>query len=200
MKVTLPDVRSPDRRRCAGDAAGFAARHVGGADGIEQRGLAVVDVAMMVTTGGRTRVSGASTTNTPSSSARTRGAVWPSSSAQLGGIGVDHVGIFAIWPCFSNLITSTPRSAMRLASSQDDRLGTTTAAIFSLAAASRWPVSAARAGEQATGRSRTSSVEGAVTSVRGRAFWVGCRFWASARGPAPLPRRGAALRRRRPRA
>ena len=28
-----------------GDAAGFAARHVGGAQGVEQRGLAVVDVA-----------------------------------------------------------------------------------------------------------------------------------------------------------
>ena len=47
MKVILPcdgavDLIGAD---VLGDAAGFARRHVGRADGVEQRGLAVVDVA-----------------------------------------------------------------------------------------------------------------------------------------------------------
>ncbi|OUL03819.1 hypothetical protein B0X78_20760 [bacterium AM6] len=36
-----------------GDAAGFAGGDLGATDVIQQRGLAVIDVTMMVTTGGR---------------------------------------------------------------------------------------------------------------------------------------------------
>ena len=49
-RIDEGDLRARRRRHLVGadvlgDAAGFAARHVGGADGVEQRGLAVVDVA-----------------------------------------------------------------------------------------------------------------------------------------------------------
>ena len=78
---------------------------------------------MMVTTGGRdTRSSGASgVSNKPSttSASATRLTGWPISSATSWAVSASIASvIFTIWPCFiRSRITSTARSAMRLASS-----------------------------------------------------------------------------------
>ena len=109
-----------------GDAAGLAGDHVGLADRVEQRGLAVVDVAhdgddrrarlqvrLVVLARGLTITSS-------TSESETRTTVWPNSSTiSVGGVGVDASGsAVAIMPfCIRNLTTSAARSAMRLASS-----------------------------------------------------------------------------------
>ena len=105
------------------DAAGLAADDVGLAHGVEQRGLAVVDMAHD-RDDRRARLQlfldilfAAQTVSTSASA--TRRTVWPNSvDDQFGGVGVDHLvdrrhDALRI----STLITSAPRSAMRLASS-----------------------------------------------------------------------------------
>ena len=44
-RASLPWQSGPCKRRCVGDAASFSRGYVGFADGVEQRGLAVIDVA-----------------------------------------------------------------------------------------------------------------------------------------------------------
>ena len=88
--------------------------HVGRADGVEQRGLAVVDVAHDGDDRRRAArsVAGSSAaSNRPSSTSAsaTRLTVWPSSSAMSWAVSASITSlIFAIWPCFiSSLMTST---------------------------------------------------------------------------------------------
>ena len=107
-----------------GDAAGFAGNDVGVADGVEQRGLAVVDVAHdgddRRTRHQVFRVDPA-TLNMPSSmsDSATRLTVWPNSAAISSAVSASMTSPgFMIWPCFIKyLTTSTARSDMRCASS-----------------------------------------------------------------------------------
>ncbi len=99
-----------------GDAAGFAAHHVGGADRVEQRGLAVVDVAH---DGDDRRPrtaaipASSATSNRPSSTSdsATRRTVWPSSSAMSCAVSASITSvIFAMWPCFISILMTSTRA------------------------------------------------------------------------------------------
>ena len=160
-----------------GDAAGFAGGHLGLADGVEQRGLAVVDMAhdgddRRARLQGR-RIVGAFAVNRPSSTSdsATRLTLWPSSSAISCAVSASIMSlIVAMWPCFiSRRMTSTPRSDMRLASSWIVMVSgmMTSRMSFSFGSSLAWPFRrCVRRRNEATERSRTSSVLSAVTSVR----------------------------------
>ena len=106
-----------------GDAAGLAGDDIGLADRVEQRRLAVVDVAhdgdhrrprhqILDRVGGGEQAR----LDVGLGDART---VWPISSAMIWAVSASITSAtLTSWPCFiSSLITSTARSAMRLASS-----------------------------------------------------------------------------------
>ena len=159
-----------------GDAAGLAGDHVGLADGVEQRGLAVVDVAhdgddRRRAARGRRSSSAAWRRGLPRRRIRRRGGrcgPFPRRSAGRCRRR-SRRSAFSIWPCFiRNLMTSTARSAMRLASSWTVIVSgmTTSRTIFS-----RGPCSSVRARSrsrrrriEASERSRSVSSR-ALTSV-----------------------------------
>src|SRR3984957_8374939 len=130
---------------------------------------------MMVTTGGRETIAAGSSvaSNRPSSTSdsATRLTEWPISSARSCAVSASITSvIFTIWPCrMSRRMTSTPRSAMRLASSWIVMVSgmITSRTSFSLGSVSRWPaMRCTRRRNDATERSRTSSALSAVTTVR----------------------------------
>ena len=155
-----------------GDAAVFAGGHVGGAQGVQQAGLAVVDVAhdrhhrrarQQVVVD----VLGGDEARLRRRDSDTRRTVWPNSVATSSAVSVSITSlIFSIRPWrIRNLMISTPRMAIRLASSC------------------------------------TVITSGMTTSRRGAGLLLGRRPCASrvrVRGPGE-PRPGSACVRRRPR-
>ena len=156
-----------------------------------------------VTTGERGSVSVESSTmsNRPSSTslAATRLTVWPISSATSCAVSASITSvIFTIWPCFiSSRITSTARSAMRLASSWMVMASgiVTSRMSFSFGSFEAWPLRRwVRRRNDAIERSRTSSALSAVTSVRRPRCLAGAGFavvfgGAAGRATPPGPRR-----------
>src|SRR3981081_2666889 len=157
---------------------------------------------MMVTPGGRdTRSAGSSDlSNRPSSTsaAATRLTLWPLSSATSWAVSASIMSvIFAIVPCFiRRRITSTARSAMRLASSWIVIASgiVTSRTSFSFGSFAAWPFRRwTRRRKDATERSRTSPASSAVTTVRRPRLFCGparVGFGAVAGRAGPPPRRG----------
>src|SRR3981189_769578 len=158
---------------------------------------------MMVTTGGRhTRCGGSSDlSNRPSSTsaAATRLTLWPISSATSWAVSASIMSvIFAIVPCFiRRRITSTARSAIRLASSWIVIASgiVTSRTSFSFGSFAAWPFRRwTRRRKDATERSRTSPASSAVTTVRRPRLFCGparggCGAGAArARAPPPAGR------------
>ena len=141
--------------------------HVGLADGVEQRGLAVVDVAhdgddRRTRHRASRRSSGVSNRPSSTSDSATRLTVWPNSSAMSWAVSASITSvILTIWPCFiRKRITSTARSAMRLASSWMVIVSgmVTSRAIFSFGSFGWWPFRrCTRRRNAATERMRSSS-------------------------------------------
>ena len=139
--------------------------------------------------------------NKPSSTsdAATRFTVWPSSSAISCAVSASITSvILCIAPCFISMrITSTARSAMRLASSwMVIASGMITSRIsFSFGSFEAWPLRRwVRRRNEAIDRSRTSSALSAVTTVRRPRSFCGPGLWvvfgaATGRAAPPGPRR-----------
>ena len=157
---------------------------------------------MTVTTAARgaSKAGSSATPNSPSSTSdsATRLTVWPSSSANSWAVSASITSLIcAMWPCFINsLITSTARSAMRLASSWMVMVSgmVTSRTSFSFGSSAAWPFSrCTRRRNAATERSRSSSALSAVTRVsRPRLFGAALRVGLGAgagRTVPPGPRR-----------
>ena len=185
------------------DAAGFAAHHIGVPDGVEQRGLAVVDVAhdghdRRARLQRRGIVSGIEHAFLDVGLGDAANRMAKFLGEELGGVGIDHVGDLghmALLHQELDHVDGALRHAVGEFLDRDRLRDVTSRTSFSLGSVSRWPVMrCVRRRNEATERSRTSSALSAVTSVkRPRCFGAPARGalggGAGRAGAPPTPRR-----------